>query len=128
MANEGSKLLCLDWITIALARNSKRQVMHSNERLLAGDGFMLNLLSILQLICSNVEQVMVDLTYLHMDISRVNIKCDSRLKATNQEAMEFCEKLEKATKPNFDTECWFLTLHAHHIGLLPIIRKWVLYS
>lgn len=27
-------------------------------------------------------------------------------------------------KPNFHTECWFLTLHAHHLAIMPAIQRY----
>ena len=109
----------------ALTRNSKRQQLQANERLVAGDGFMLNLVSVLQHLCSKVKQDKVDPAYLHMDTTKVDTTDESRLKATSQEVKEFCEEQEKGKEQNFPTECWFLTLQAHHIGILPIIRRLV---
>jgi ubiquitin conjugation factor E4 B len=75
----------------AITRNSKMQQLQANERLVAGDDFMLNLISV-----------------LHHLISKVK---------------EFCEQQEKGKEQNSPTECWFLTLQAHHIGILPIIER-----
>lgn len=124
LASKSSRSLCLDWVATTLSRNSKRQQLQANERLVAGDGFMLNMVSVLQHLCSKVKQDKVDPAYLHMDTSRVDTTDESRLKATSQEVKEYCEKQEKGKEQNFPTECWFLTLQAHHIGILPIIRRY----
>jgi len=124
LATKTSRSLCLDWVSTALDRNSKRQQLQANERLVAGDGFMLNLVSVLQHLSSKVKQDKVDPAYLHMDTCRVDTTDESRLKATSSEVKEFCEKQEKGKEQNFPTECWFLTLQAHHIGILPIIRRY----
>ena len=111
----------------ALARNNKRQQLQANERLVAGDGFMLNLVSVLQHLCSKVKQDKVEPAYLHMGTCRIDTADDSRLKATSGDVKEFCLKQEKGKEQNFPTECWFLTLQAHHIGILPIVRRLVIF-
>ena len=124
LANKSSKSKCLDWLAAALNRNSKRQQLQANERLVAGDGFMLNLVSVLQLLSSKVKQDKVDPCYLYMDKCRVDTAEDSRLKASSQDFKEFSEKQIKGKEANFPTECWWLTLFAHHVGVLPIIRRY----
>ena len=121
---KSSRPSCLAWLTAALTRNSKRQQLQTNERLVAGDGFMLNLVSLLQLLCSKVKQDKVDPAYLYSDTCRVDTADDSRLKSTSQDFKEFQEKQEKGKEANFPTECWWLTLYAHHVGVLPIIRRY----
>ena len=124
LVTKSSRSACLDWLGAALARNSKRQQLQANERLVAGDGFMLNLVSVLQLLCAKVKQDKVDTHYLYLDRSRVDTAEDSRLKTTSQEFKEFSEKQEKGKEVNFPTECWWLTLYAHHVAVLPIIRRY----
>ena len=124
LVTKSSRPACLSWLAAALTRNSKRQQLQANERLVAGDGFMLNLVSLLQLLCSKVKQDKVDPTYLYMDSSRIDTADDSRLKATSQEFKAFQDEQEKGKEPNFPTECWWLTLYAHHVGVLPIIRRY----
>ena len=43
------------------------------------------------------------------------------MRATKQEVEEFVAESQEA---NFPTECWFLTLMAHHVGVLPIVRRY----
>jgi len=124
LANKATRGACLDWLQAALERNSKRQQLQANERLVAGDGFMLNLVSLLQHLCSKVRQDKVDPVYLHTEACRLDTTDESRLKATSQEVKEFRGGQEKGMESNFPTECWFLTLQAHHVGVLPIIRRY----
>ena len=124
LSTKSSRSQCLDWLAAALNRNSKRQQLQTNERLVAGDGFMLNVLSTLQLLSSKVKQDKVDTHYLYTDTCRIDTSEDSRLKATSQEFKEFSEKQEKGKEANFPTECWWLTLYAHHVAVLPIIRRY----
>ena len=124
LVTKSARPACLSWLAAALSRKSKRQQLQTNERLVAGDGFMLNLVSLLQLLCSKVKQDKVDPRYLYMDSCRLDTADDSRLKATSQEFKEYQEQQEKGKESNFPTECWWLTLYAHHVGVLPIIRRY----
>ena len=110
-------------------RNAKRQQLQVQERFVAGDGFMLNFLSVMQHLSSKVKMGQVDVFYLHSSKSRVNISEDTRLNMTTKEAEEWVETLNKSESfkwkdPNFHTECWHLTLLAHHLSILPCIRRY----
>ena len=71
----------LSGLAPTLVRNSKRQQLQANERQVAGDGFMLNLVLVLQLLCSKVKQDKVDPVYLYTDNCRLSPDTtdDSRL-------------------------------------------------
>ena len=85
----------MDWLAPALVRNSKRQQLQANERQVAGDGFMLNLVSVLQLLCAKVKQDKVDPAYLYTDTCRLDTTDDSRLKSTSKDYKESKEKEER---------------------------------
>ena len=109
-----------------LSRNGKRRQMAVNERMVAGDGFMLNFLSVMQMLSAKVRLDKVDPTYLltHPN-SRVDIKDDTRIRMTTEEAEEWKRGIKTAFAPaKFSTECWFLTLQAHHLSVLPCIRRY----
>ena len=80
---------------LALVRNSKGQQLQANERQVAGDGFMLNLVSVLQLLCAKVKQDKVDPVYLYTDTCRLDTTDDSRLKSTSKDYKESKEKEER---------------------------------
>ena len=121
--NRGSRGPLLNWLASVIARNGKRTQLQANERLVAGDGFMLNVTSVLQHLCAKVKQDKVDPEYLHRPNCRIDISEESRLKASSGEAKEHVGKQEEK-EGNFPTECWFLTLVAHHVGVLPIVRRY----
>ena len=62
---------------------------------MTGDGFMLNLVSVLQLLCAKVKQDKVDPVYLYTDTCRLDTTDDSRLKSTSKDYKECKEKEEK---------------------------------
>jgi ubiquitin conjugation factor E4 B len=83
LANKGSRGPLLNWFAAAIGRNSKRTQLQANQRLVARDGFMLNLTSVLQHLCGRVEHDKVDATNLHRPGSRVDIVEESRLNASS---------------------------------------------
>jgi ubiquitin conjugation factor E4 B len=128
VVNPSSREEALKFMAKLLNINSKRQQLQAAERMNAGDGFMLNLLSVMQFLCSKVRMDKVDPNYIHSDRCRFELTDEARLKNSSQEAQEFCEAQAKANgpskEPNFPTEIWFLTLYAHHICIQPILRRY----
>ena len=71
----------------------------------------------------------VDVFYLHSPKTRINVSEDTRLNMTTKEVEEWVQTLEKSDSfewkdSNFHTECWHLTLFAHHLSILPCIRRY----
>ena len=129
LVNASSRDAALNFIQEVLVRNVKRQQLQVNERMVAGDGFMLNFLSVMQHLSSKVVIGKVDPLYLHSPKSRIAIGEDTRLNMTNSEATEWIESLTKEVgfewkEAKFTTECWYLTLYAHHLAILPCIRRY----
>jgi len=129
LANKTTRLHALQWLQVAIERNSKRTQMKANERLVAGDGWMLNLVSVLQHLCAKVKLDKVDPEYPHLPGARVDFREESRLKADTKEVEKLSESLKakggQEKEANFQTECWFLTLQAHHVGVLPVVRRYL---
>ncbi len=48
LANSGTREAALNYLGEVLCRNVKRQQMHVDERIVAGDGFMINFVSVMQ--------------------------------------------------------------------------------
>jgi len=46
---------CLQYLSAVLTRNAKKSQIQADERFLATDGFMINVLSILQKLCLKVK-------------------------------------------------------------------------
>ena len=127
--NNTSRDAALNFLQEVLVRNVKRQQLQVMERYVAGDGFMLNFLSVMQHLSSKVKMETVDVYYLHSAKSRINITEDTRLNMTTKESEEWVESLNKSDNfnwkdPKFPTECWHLTLFAHHLSILPCIRRY----
>lgn len=108
--------------------------MHVDERIVAGDGFMINFVSVMQHLASKVRLDRVDPFYFHRPDSRLGQVAtdETRLRMTKQELEEWLREGDagkeegdpKRPAANFHTECWFLTLQAHHLSVLPCIRRY----
>ncbi|XP_012285979.1 ubiquitin conjugation factor E4 B [Orussus abietinus] len=127
LANGNCRETTLAYLAALLKYNKKRAQIQVEEFALAGDGFMLNLLSVLQLLSVKIKLDTVDTLYPFHPCSLVEIKYDTRLKLSSQEVRTWLEKMERSqkwTEAKFPTQCWFLTLHCHHVALLPALHKY----
>ncbi|KAL6419618.1 hypothetical protein ACFW04_013706 [Cataglyphis niger] len=129
LANNKCRDAILEYLTMLLRYNEKRAQVQTKEDAssLAQNGFMLNLLSILQMLCMKIELNTIGPLYPFNSSTFIKIKKHTRLKLTLQEAVEWQKQLEnthRRMKPTFTTKCWFLTLHCHHIALLPALRTY----
>ncbi|KAF5301989.1 hypothetical protein FQA39_LY19071 [Lamprigera yunnana] len=127
LANASSRDSMLTYLSTILKQNEKRAQLHVVPKRFAGDGFMLNLLSVLQMLSVKVKLDKINFYYPFHPNSVVDIKNDTRLKFTSQEVMDWLGNLGKSrpwSEPKFSTQCWFLTLHCHHLALLPAVQKY----
>ncbi|XP_059048694.1 ubiquitin conjugation factor E4 B [Achroia grisella] len=117
----------LNYFAALLQRNERRAQLQTDERSLAGDGFMLNVCSVLQLLSVRIKLERVYPLYAFQPGSWVNVKDDTRLYFTTQEAQDWLDSLNndpshKWPEAKFQTICWFLTLHMHHVALIPALH------
>ncbi|XP_045476375.1 ubiquitin conjugation factor E4 B isoform X2 [Harmonia axyridis] len=127
LANMESRDPTLNYIAFVLKCNEKRSQIQANEGALAGDGFMLNLQTVLQMLSMKIKLDKIDPQYPFHPETMVNIKNETRIKYTSQEVENWLDSSKDTVKflsPNFSTICWFLTLHCHHLSLLPALQKY----
>lgn len=129
LVNATSREPVLAYIARIIRVNEKRAQIHVKEQMVAGDGPTINLLSVLQQLCFRVNLEKVDPYYPFHPDSLVDVSKDSRLMMTQDEVDEWVKKLQaeqpsKFQEITFHSQCWFLTLHAHHLGVLPVMRKY----
>ena len=121
----------LKFFTEALVRNKNRAQLQSDERVLAGDGFFINLTNILQLLSVNIKRDKIDPYYpFHPQNQLMVKKDDSRIKFNSNDADKWLTEL--SSKPgfqwedvSFSTECFFQTMYALHLSVIPCQRKYV---
>lgn len=127
LTNSSCRDTLLSYIAALLKHNEKRTQIQTEEYSLAGDGFMLNLLSVLQLLSVKIKIDTIDPMYPFHPTSLIDLKNETRLKLDSQQVAEWLEELSSShnwVKPKFTTQCWFLTLHCHHIALIPALQKY----
>lgn len=133
LVNRNSRENALRFLAESLRRNKKRAQLQINERIISSDGFMLNLLSVFQLLSKRICIEKIDKAYLFHPASRLSLSNDeSRVKMTMSDLEQYMQDLKADkrailnwdTAPSFSTECFFLTLHCHHLSIIPCIRKY----
>ncbi|KAB7497984.1 Ubiquitin conjugation factor E4 B [Armadillidium nasatum] len=126
LVNSSSRESGLQYISNIIKSNEKRAQIQVSEKDVASDGAMINLLSVMQTLCSKVKLEKVDPYYIYQPNCLVDISKDSRLNMTSNDAVKWQNNLDKKLfqEVNFHSQCWFLTLHAHHLGILPVMRKY----
>ncbi|XP_015363306.1 PREDICTED: ubiquitin conjugation factor E4 B [Diuraphis noxia] len=124
VVNSCTRETTLDYISKMLVYNEKRCKMRVDERTVAGDGFMLNLLTALQELSVKIKLDKVDPMYMfNSKHSLIDLSSDTRLKFSSQEAADWISKLPPFKEVKFSTRCWFLTLYCHHVALIPSFTK-----
>ncbi|XP_048250307.1 ubiquitin conjugation factor E4 B-like [Haliotis rufescens] len=129
LVNVETRDSAMSFLASALMRNAKRSQIHVDERFVSGDGFILNLMSVLQQLSVKIMLDKVDPYYPFHPKARVSTKSESRLHSTTAEADKWMDDLNSKPNPpwqdpKFPTECFFLTLHCHHLSITPIMRKY----
>jgi len=117
----------LTFFASVLNMNWRRTGSHVDPRTVASDGFILNC----QAILLRLAEPFMDARYSKLDrvdpkyvaySTRIDIKEQTRLKASSEEAAKWAEGLPKPTAPpNFITEVFYLTGAFNHIGLQRVI-------
>lgn len=117
----------LNYFATLLQRNERRAQLHTDERSVAGDGFMLNVCSVLQLLSVRIKMERVYPMYVFQQDAWITIIDETRLSFTSSEAQNWLDTLNADKshvwpEAKFQTVCWFLTLHMHHVALIPAIN------
>lgn len=125
--NKDTRDTVLKYIAQLLKQNAKRTQYNADERSLAQDGFMLNLMAVMQQLSIKVKLEKIDPMYPFHPQSLVNIDEDTKLRFETADFTKHMEKLKNEVNwedPKFISHCWFFTLHAHHLGIVPAISRY----
>jgi len=119
----------MSYLAAMLERNAKRSQLRADTQLVCGDGFMLNMLTVMQQLSVKVKVERVDPFYPNHPKSRVIVKDDSRFRSSLDDVRAWQTELDKSTThkwedPKFATECFFMCLHCHHLSIIPLIQKY----
>lgn len=127
VSNKDTRDVSLNYIAELLKQNSKREQYNADERSLAQDGFMLNLMSVLQQLSVKIRLHLIDPLYPFHPQALVKIDEDTKIRSDKAEYVKYMEKMKSENQwaePKFISHCWFFTLHSLHLGILPAISRY----
>ncbi|EDW03718.1 ubiquitin conjugation factor E4 B [Drosophila grimshawi] len=124
--NASSRPKTLEYISQILRYNDRRVQFASDEKLLARDGFVINLMNVLQQLSVKIKLDRIEPNFHYYSNSLVNIEQDTKIRYSEEEYKSFLARdfATPVSNVNFQTQCWFLTLQAHHLGYLPAIQRY----
>uniref|UniRef100_A0A8D3B6D6 Ubiquitin conjugation factor E4 B n=1 Tax=Scophthalmus maximus TaxID=52904 RepID=A0A8D3B6D6_SCOMX len=130
LLNGETRELALNYMAALVNYNVKKAQMQTDDKLVSTDGFMLNFLWVLQQLSMKIKLETVDPYYIFHPRCRLVVSSEeTRLKATMEELKIWLTGLHedptKFSEPKFPTECFFLTLHTHHLSILPGCRRYI---
>ncbi|XP_042265336.1 ubiquitin conjugation factor E4 B isoform X2 [Thunnus maccoyii] len=130
LLNGETRELALNYMAALVNYNVKKAQMQTDDKLVSTDGFMLNFLWVLQQLSMKIKLETVDPYYIFHPRCRLVVSLEeTRLKATMEELKSWLTELHedpaKFSEPKFPTECFFLTLHTHHLSILPGCRRYI---
>ncbi|XP_073513380.1 ubiquitin conjugation factor E4 B isoform X1 [Phyllobates terribilis] len=130
LLNGETRESALNYMAAIVNGNMKKAQMQTDDRLVSTDGFMLNFLWVLQQLSTKIKLETVDPMYIFHPKCRITLPSDeTRIKATMEEVASWMTELNQDpssfSEPKFPTECFFLTLHAHHLAILPSCRRYI---
>ncbi|XP_005986019.1 ubiquitin conjugation factor E4 B isoform X1 [Latimeria chalumnae] len=130
LLNGETREAALNYMAAVVNQNMKKAQMQTDDRLVSTDGFMLNFLWVLQQLSMKIKLETVDPMYIFHPKCRISLPTDeTRVKATMEDVKSWLTQLHndrsKFSEPKFPTECFFLTLHAHHLSILPSCRRYI---
>uniref|UniRef100_A0A6Q2XGK0 Ubiquitin conjugation factor E4 B n=1 Tax=Esox lucius TaxID=8010 RepID=A0A6Q2XGK0_ESOLU len=130
LLNGETREVALNYMAAVVNRNVKKAQMQTDDKLVSTDGFMINFLSVLQQLSMKIKLETVDPYYIFHPRCRLQVSPEeTRLKATMEELKSWLAEIHddssKLSEPKFPTECFFLTLHTHHLSILPGCRRYI---
>uniref|UniRef100_A0A8C5FG17 Ubiquitination factor E4B, UFD2 homolog (S. cerevisiae) n=1 Tax=Gadus morhua TaxID=8049 RepID=A0A8C5FG17_GADMO len=130
LLNGETRESALNYMAALVKSNVKKAQMQTDDKLVSTDGLMLNFLWVVQQLSMKIKLETVDPFYIFHPRCRL-VVCpeETRLKATMEELKSWLAGLKDDpsafSEPKFPTECFFLTLHTHHLSILPACRRYI---
>lgn len=130
LLNGETREAALNYMAALVNHNVKKAQMQTDDKLVSTDGFMLNFLWVLQQLSMKIKLETVDPFYIYQPRCRLLVSPEeTRVKATMEELKSWLAEINdeptRFSEARFPTECFFLTLHAHHLSILPGCRRYI---
>ncbi|CAD5121237.1 DgyrCDS9770 [Dimorphilus gyrociliatus] len=124
LRNAESKEMIISFLSRLLYENSKHYGIRPVESEISGQGLMLNLLFVFQkLSIGKIKFEKVDTTYILNKNCKLDLRDVSRIKMSPEELRKLKSSKSFDNQPKFVTECFYMTIVAHHLSLLPLWNK-----
>lgn len=124
LRNTESKEPIIHYLSRLLYENSKQYGIRPVESEIAGQGFMLNVLYVFQkLSIGKIKFEKVDTSYVLNNSCKLDLKDISRIKMSPNDLEKLISERPCSEQPKFVTECFYMTIVAHHLSLLPLWNK-----
>ena len=126
LLNVASRNSVISFFSNVMNANMKWTQYSPDFTLLSKPGFMINILSCLQQLSVKVKLEKVDSLYIFYDTCKLELQSETKIKATQDECDQWRDKNRSSWKqanPSFPTECFFLTMQAHHLSIVPLARR-----
>ncbi|XP_039250624.2 ubiquitin conjugation factor E4 B-like isoform X1 [Styela clava] len=129
LLNPSSRNSTILFLATVINANTKKNQIRTNESLVSQNGFMLNVLTILQKLSLKVKVDKVDTQYLTHPTCLIETSTETRIKMTSEQYKDMQKQHSSLeTSNSFPTECFYLTMHAHHLSVMPVFRAFNRYN
>uniref|UniRef100_A0AAY4C699 Ubiquitin conjugation factor E4 B n=1 Tax=Denticeps clupeoides TaxID=299321 RepID=A0AAY4C699_9TELE len=128
LLNGETREAALSYMAAMVNRNVKKAQMQTDDKLVSTDGFMLNFLWVLQQLSMKIKLETVDPFYIFHPKCRLQVSIEETRLKTSMEELKICMSVtdhDNFSEPKFPTECFFLTLHTHHLSIMPSCRRYI---
>ncbi|KAA3674208.1 ubiquitin conjugation factor E4 B [Paragonimus westermani] len=131
LLTKATRVQTLDYLTNALRYNIGHSKLQCDQRVLSGEGFMLNLAVLFQRLSVPIKVESVDPRYVFHPDCRLDLQDVTRINGNQDEVTEFQKRLDTELQStggwfalNFSTECFFLAAWAIQLGFQASVRKY----
>lgn len=134
LLGKSTRTRMVQWLGAVLDGNKERAKMQANNTLAASHGFFINFNAVMLKLCGPFMDPSnpafwkrVDVRYI-ADNPRISFADDTKLAATHEEDQAYCQQVQEERQGteeyHFICECFFLTYHSLHLGVIKVLQDW----
>lgn len=120
----------ISYLAAVVNANARKSQLRANERAVSQNGFILNILTVLQKLSLKVKIEKISSNYHLHNSCLLSMSSETRIKMTRQQVSAACQRYmnESQNKANFSTICFYMTMFTHHVSVMPICRGFTHYN
>ena len=125
LSNAASREPTLNWIALALKRNEKRSMINVESRLVAGDGFFLNLAAVMHQLSLKIKLDKVDVYYPFHPQGRLTSSTsgETKIRVDSQENQDWLKQLQQSGHVWQVRISLYFRTHGHTFIVILLIRS-----